>query len=241
MVGAKTRRIAGGLTIAIAGAAAIPASAHPDNAPSIAYCDALLNEPDVEVQRAEAFAIPPDWADKAANSQNWLAIATQSGTTLCVDLGWYYSGENFERISDRFFGFDWSGYEAWGYVLIDPAGTGTEIDTGARPVFSPGGRRFSTIQWSEAGWGGFEGFAVYDIYPHSVAPVHIDTALPSLADWRIDRWDDEDCLHLSAVPFERIGYDYEQLKGARRDHYVASGIDGWKITRGDTCPALDAP
>jgi len=137
-----------------AGCIATPAQAAPD----LAACDRLKIDPDALNSRTEAPELPADWSEIARASRNWLAVSTEAGSTYCSNIGWHDSYKEFDRFADRFLGLAWSGYEAWGYLLIDTTGTGNEIDTGAKPVFSPGGYHFATVQWSEAGWGGFEGF-----------------------------------------------------------------------------------
>jgi hypothetical protein len=205
-------------------------------AAQVAACEALPADQEAIKQRDEPLALPADWRAFAHSSVDWLAIATKAGTTHCVAIAWYDEAAEFERFGDRFAGFAWSGLEAWGYVLVDREWTGSELDTGTRPAFSPGGRRIAAVQWSDSGWGGFEGFGVWDIHVRDLRPAHIDTALPGLQDWRIDGWEDEDCLHLSAVPYERIEGDWERLATAERDRYVAGAPTGWRLTPGETCP-----
>ena len=245
MVEQEAHRTARGLTafgfIALALAAALPAMAHPDKAPSTGYCDALPVDPETISPEQNPLALPDDWKDFAKLTDHWIAVKTRSDTTHCVSVDWILAGEDYERFDDRFAGFEWTGYEAWGYILIDTAGTGRDIDTGARPVFSPHGYSFATIQFSDAGWGGFEGFAIWRIAPKTIEPIHVTTDLPSLTDWRIDRWEDEDCLHLSAVPWDRIDGNWDNLPRLARDHYVAAAAKGWEIMPGEACPTYDAP
>ncbi len=120
-------------------------------------------------------------------------------------------------------------------MLIDRSGDGQEVDTGAKPVFSPGGGRFATVQQSDAGWGGFEGFAVYAVHPRGFSPEYLEFGLPELEDWRIDRWVGENCIILSAVPRERLEGDYDRLPTAKRDEYISKAEDRWKLAPGSKC------
>jgi hypothetical protein len=229
------------LSCCVAIAAILPfAPAQAQNMPDLSACERLAVDPDAVSSRTMAPTLPREWTGIARSSRNWLAITTNIGATHCSYLGWYDEIETPERLGGRFLGFAWTGLEAWGYILIDPTGTGQVADTGARPHFSPRGRRFATVQWSDAGWGGFEGFAVYDIRRTDFVPVHVDTKLEYFADWRIDQWEGEDCVHLSAVPYERIDSNWENLPAAARDPYVAGAATGWRLTVGDICPTYDA-
>ncbi|QKG70101.1 hypothetical protein [Erythrobacter mangrovi] len=221
----RTAGILFGLAITILAA---PAQAAPD----LAACNELGTDPDPLNPRTEAPELPADWADIAQASREWLAVSTELGSTHCSYIGWIAKFRSFDRVADRFLGISWSGYEAFGYLLIDQSGSGTDLDTGAKPVISPSGSFFATIQWSDAGWGGFEGFAVYRILSRRIEPQHVDTDLP-WAGWRIDRWEGEECVHLSAVPYS-VGN-----ATAPRDSYVAVADNGWKLAKGDTCAAPD--
>ena len=238
MVGQKTIRIAWKVVAASTVLSiAAPALAHPDPAPSLAYCAAIpQQELDFEWDGEKSFALPEGWSEFAATSDNWMAVATRAGTTECVDLNWMFEGKDFEVLKDRFIGFNWIGYEAFGYTLIDRAGTGTVLDTGTRPTFSPEGFRMAALQSSESGYGGLEGFGIWHIYETGLKPIYLSSTMPFMADWRIDRWEGDDCLHISAIPFDRIE-DWEDLSQYERDSYVSGAATGWKLTAGNTCPA----
>ncbi len=237
MVGQETIRAAWKVVAASAvlGIAA-PALAHPDPAPSMAYCDAIPQEElDFEWDSEKSFDLPKEWNEFAAASDNWMAVATKAGTTECVDLSWKFEGKDFEILKDRFIGFNWIGYEAFGYTLIDRAGTGTVLDTGTRPSFSPEGFRMAALQSSESGYGGLEGFGVWYVYANGLKPIYLTSTMPMMADWRIDRWEGDDCLHISGIPFDRIE-DWEDLSQYERDTFVSGSATGWAVTNGNTCP-----
>ena len=69
MVEQEAHRTARGLTafgfIALALAAALPAVAHPDKAPSTFYCDALPVDPETISPEQNPLALPDDWKDFA--------------------------------------------------------------------------------------------------------------------------------------------------------------------------------
>ncbi|QUL36516.1 hypothetical protein [Erythrobacter sp. JK5] len=237
MVAAKAIRTAWTiLTVSAAFGVAVPALAHPDPAPSLAYCEAIpQQEFDFEWDGEKSFAVPQEWSAFAAASNRWMAVATTAGTTECVDLSWMFEGEDFEIHQDRFVGFSWVGYEAFGYTLVDRAGTGTVLDTGHRPVFSPNGFRMAALQSSESGYGGLEGFGVWYVYETGLKPIYLNSAVPFMTDWRIDRWEGDDCLHISAIPFDRVE-DWEDLSQYERDSFVSGDAGGWALKPGTACP-----
>ncbi len=239
MVGKATCRIAGAM-IAIATASvalALPASAQdtPQARPDASA--ACPDRPTLEgavPERDTALTLPAEWEDFANMSMHWLAVRTQLGTVLCIETTWAIDVANFEKFDDRFVGFDWSGYEVGGYMLIDTAGTGSVTDTGAKPLFSPDKGHFAAVQFSDAGWGGLEGFAVWRTYSGGMAPMHVDTFLPTMADWRIDKWENEGCIHLSGVPYERVK-DWRKMEQYERDRYVSRSREGWKLSSSAEC------
>ncbi len=219
------------------GFAAAPAFAHVPPPGDIAVCDALTLDPEAFKSREEAIVLPQDWANFATAGRDWIAVSTQMGGTLCVDIAWYDSTDSFDRFNDRFIGFEWSGLEAWGYVLIDRARTGSSMDTGVKPVFSPDGQYFAMVQLSDAGWGGLEGFAVYSVNDAGIEAVHVDKAIPRLADWRIDGWEDikgDRCLRLSGVHYARVE-DGAPIRETDRQWYISRSKTGWKLEPGREC------
>lgn len=224
------------LPVVLACGIAAPANAQTETLPPDAN-KACPNRPvldDATLERDTELALPPEWAGFADMSMHWLAVRTQLGSVHCVETTWAINADAFEKLDDRFLGYEWNGYEAGGYTLIDTAGTGSSTDTGARPVFSPTSGHFAAVQFSDAGWGGLEGFAVWRTFTSGMSPVHVDTNLPTMADWRIDKWENEGCLHLSAVPNDRV-VDWRKLAEYPRDRYVSRARDGWKLRAGDSC------
>lgn len=240
MVGQETSGIARtmsriALSLTLACAIAAPAMAQTDTPPDAdQHCP---NRPVLDgatPERDAELALPSEWTGFADMSMHWLAVRSQLGSVHCVETTWAIVADKYERLDDRFLGFDWSGYEIGGYMLIDTAGTGSSMDTGAKPIFSPNRSYFAAVQFSDAGWGGLEGFAVWHTFTSGMTPVHVDTNLRPMADWRIDKWEDEGCLHLSGVPYERVE-DWRKLAEYERDRYVSRLRDGWKLRAGESC------
>lgn len=220
-----------------------PLAAQVQPAPDIEQCKSLPREfidDFVEIPDEDReITLPQGYGDTVIVSTGWMAVKTKAGTTHCVDLSSMYSATNFEKFGDRFIGFEWSGYEAGGYVLVDLAWTGSDIDTGAKPVFSPDGGLFAAVQLSDAGWGGLEGFGVWRALGSRMTPVSIDSALPYMIDWQIDGWEDESCIKLSAIADDQMGGSYEDMSSLPREKYVARYHEGFKIKPNINCSRTD--
>ena len=242
MVGKPQGAIAGAMiaaaitVIAASLASAVAAQDNSQVAPDAKRaCPANPIMEDALRSRTQPLALPTDWSGFADMSMNWLAVRTRMDAVHCVETAWFDQVDGYDQLGDRFLGLAWQGYEAWGYMLIDTAGTGTGMDVGAKPALSPSGEKFATLHLSDAGWGGFEGFAVWRTSPGGMTPLHVDTHLPYMVDWRIDRWEGDDCLHISAVPQDRIA-NWEDLPTTARDAYVSCAATAWDIAPGSLCP-----
>jgi hypothetical protein len=135
-------------------------------------------------------------------SANRLLVRGLDGGTIEVDISEMVPAD-FEAFGGgRFLGFVFSGYEYYGYLLIDRAahGEAAQIETGAVPAFSPDGRHFAAIQLSGSGWGNLEGLGIWDVNPGGVTQRLLLSALPAGEDWRIDGWRRAGCVALSAAP-----------------------------------------
>ena len=228
------RRIVAISAAMMLGLASAPALANVPPAGDMAVCDALKLDPEAFKAREEALALPQNWREFATAGLDWIAVSTQAGGTLCVDIAWYNTAESFDRFGDRFLGFQWSALEAYGYVLIDRIGTGSTVDTGEKPVFSPDGQYFAMVQLSGAGWGGLEGFAVYSVTNASIEPVHVDTGIPRLTDWRIDGWEGDDCLRLSGVYYAKVE-DGDSTVETERQRFISRSRNAWKLEPNGKC------
>ena len=131
----------------------------------------------------------------------------------------------------RFIGYSWFGYEANGFQLFDRAGKGTDIDTGAAPVFSPSGQRFGSVEWSESGFGALNAVLVMQVLPGSLKELARFEQLPEgMADWRLDRWQGEDCFEVSVVAPGDYPESGEITAQTRRQRFaVSQGAKGWTI------------
>lgn len=245
MGAAKTRGItkaviAAGVALALSSAAQAQPQANP--APWQSYCAGLTKEnaKDITDFERDQITLPKDWRPFAAISKEWLAVRTKSGAVQCVDLVWIGEMSGFETFGDRFAGFEWEGFEAFGYVLVDRAGTGTVIETGKRPEFSPDGYMMAALEHSESDWGALSGFGVWTVLDSGLQAQYLTKKLPSpTTDWRIDRWEGSHCIHISAIPFDRIGDNGDNLEQVKRDHYVSGFVNGWELQPGTTCPTYE--
>ena len=220
-------------------AIACAAPAYATEVPDFSYCDSLPLSQEANEDRKHPISLPNEWVGVAASSQNWIAVATEFNTTYCVETTWIHEAANFERFGQRFLGFEWNfgSREAFGYILIDRAGQGRVIDTGAKPVFSPDGGYLATLSRTDANNFSFEGFAIWQTYSHRLEPIFVNDGPPfyPMVDWRIDRWEGNNCLHISAAPYDRFNGQWENIPNLPRNRYVAKIANDWQITEGENC------
>lgn len=211
--------------------------AHARKAPDLSVCERFPLHPEANDEREDPLALPADWAGIAASSRNWIAIATEYRTTYCVNTERMLYGGNFERFGDRFIGFSYVAAETHGYMLIDRAGQGRAIDTGVRPHFSPDGSKFAVLNRADTGMEGFDGFAIWHTYGNLLTPYLVNAGPPlyPMLDWAIDYWDGENCLHISAVPYDELGAGQDTVSDDLRYSYVAHPAIEWQIAEGETC------
>jgi hypothetical protein len=194
----RSTRISGAL---LAGAllAASPAPAQDGSGPS--ELEEALGRP------RRIPVIPPELRALVREATRDRIVVRGMRGDIPIDISGY-EPENFRQFGDgRFFGFAFQGYEYYGFHLIDRAMAGEEavIDTGEAPIFSPDGRYFAAVQFSGAGWGNLEAFALWEVTPAGVHQRLFNTALPAAEDWRVDGWPREDCVALSAAPLSATG------------------------------------
>lgn len=211
--------------LALPGIALAQARAAPDLTKCGKYKAA---EGDPELARKGPLPIPVALRPVVAANRDFLAIRTLLGTTYCAP------SHDWEKIDPpvlspdkRFVGFGWYGYEAGGYILIDRAGKGARIDTGARPIPSPSGKRLASIEWSESGFGSLNGILVLDVLPDRLREGgRIGDGLENHDDWRIDRWVGDSCFEVSALRWTEDG---AAAKRPRERHAVRPGAKGWTL------------
>jgi hypothetical protein len=162
---------------------------------------------ELEVSLGRPRRVPPVPADLRPLfrqvTRDRLVIRDLRGADIVLDIRQYEPDEFRQFAGGRFIGFSFTGYESFGYLLIDRAMTGEEavIATGDRPVFSPDGRYFAAVQSSGgAETGNLEGFALWQVTADGSRQRLFNTALPPGEDWRVDGWGREDCVGLSAAP-----------------------------------------
>jgi len=243
MVVKKARGIAGAIVAAsVALGISSAAQAHDATGQWPNVCNALpKQEVDLEIEYTRPITLPKEWRMFASATNDWLAVRSIYGMTDCIDLSWIGELTDFETFKEqRFAGFNWSGYEAYGYTLIDRAGTGAVYETGERPSFSPDGSMMAALEYSEAGYGGLGGFGVWMVFDGGLVGQYLTKNLPTnMTDWKIDRWEDDTCLHISAIPFDRVGDNWDNLDKVARDRFVAGYASGWEMRPGSTCPTYE--
>ena len=201
--------------------------------PNLKQCGTYKpKEGDPELMRKGPLPVPAKLRSVMAANRNFIAVRLLSGANFC-----FFAGD-LEAIdpptlsaNGRFLGFEWHGYEAGGYVLIDRAGKGVMFDTGAKPVPSPGGRRLASLEWSESGFGSLNGVLVLELGPTSLRELARIGDMPDgLTDWRFDRWRGENCIEISALP-------YSARNGAPRTRFsVRPKGASWALVKA-ACPA----
>lgn len=209
-------------------------------APSLAQCPRLKAAETADRERKTALAIPAQFRSLAGADVNHVAVATLTGSTICLSTAFIETADGFRLSRDgRFFHFQWHGNEAGGYIIVDRSGKGQSADVGAIPTFSPSRARFASIEISESGFGSLNAFLVMAVDQTGMRPIARLENIPMLADWRIHDWRGEDCINLSGVRQQDVPENWNDLPKARRVRYVArSGSRGWTLTQTTSgCPA----
>lgn len=179
----------------------------------------------------------------AATDGTNLAVTRLGGGQLCHDVSWMY---NFAKDSQtyangRFVAIGYDGYEAFGTLLFDRAGSGPVLDTGNPPVFSPSGRLMAGLELTESGFGGLESFVIWQVEPGGLTERHRMADGESLLagdiiEFEAAVWRGEDCLDIAAYATEDLAaVDWDKAKARRTPFHAARG-NGWRITAG-SCPA----
>ncbi len=211
--------------------AAAPASAETvaPARPDLAGCPARRLLEEGLRERTAPISVPTALEGVMASGMDNFAVTTLDGSTLCIDASWMEEIHAPRLSADgRFASFDWGGYEAYGHVIVDRAGTGRVLDTGLAPVYSPSGRRFAAADLGEAGYGALNAFAVWQVEPARIRQLGKQEQVPEATDWHIERWTGEACLELTAIPWD--GYTGEG--DAPRDPYRAREAGGWQLEPG---------
>jgi hypothetical protein len=213
---------------------ATPAFAKPPPAePNLAACPRVARDQGGAREHNRPLPVPTALRGLLRADLNHYAVATLAGSTLCVDTSFMEGVDRLALSPDaRFLSFAWHGYEAYGHVMVDRTGKGTSIDTGVAPTFSPSHGLLAAVETSEAGFGSLNAFAVWRVDPAGIREIARVDDLPSMSDWRIDRWARETCIVLSALPLDAA----EAGKAARRRYAARPKGSGWIVVRG-ACPS----
>ena len=178
---------------------AVPAGAQArDSTPRSEY-EELTGEPKPipEIPRAlRSIATAP--------SPDEIVVTGLQGQPVRLDFSWYVPVAFHQYQDGRFLGIEVSGYEDYGYILVDRAASPdrAEIGTGQAPVFSPDGRFFAAVEISEAGWSNLEGVALWEVRDGEAVQRFFSNAMPWHSNWRVERWARPDCVAISAVLFD---------------------------------------
>ena len=214
---------------------ALPSPAKPE--PDLAACPKAQPFDDSLRGRDGPVAAPPMMDGMVKSDMDHFAILTLSGKTVCIDTNWIeqVSGARLTR-DNRFLSFEWTGYEAFGFMVVDRSGAGTVIETGTTPLASPSGKRLASVDLSVSGFGGLNAFAVWQIEPVGVRQLaKVEDDLPP-GDWTIKGWSGETCVNLAFLPIERHPSSASEMDSAPRDPWNAAQARGWKPAPG-SCPA----
>lgn len=204
--------------------------------PELAACP--LPEDAAERMRAAPLPVPARLAGVLKADLLRYAVATRDGGTVCLDTSWMEEVERLALSPDgRLLSFDWIGYEAYGHVVVDRAGKGTVIETGAAPVLSPSGGLLAAVEYTEAGFGSLNGLGIWEMTAEALREVALIEFEGELTDWRMEGWSGNSCIRLSAIPFAVLIEQSARTKGPVRKAFAArSGKDGWAVSEG-TCPS----
>jgi hypothetical protein len=195
-------------------------------APNLAACPPVQQAEGWERERRRPLAVPVTLRTMLRSDLLHYAVATLGGSTVCLDTSFMESADKLALSPDgRFLSFGWLGYESYGHIVVDRAGKGAVIETGVAPHFSPSRRFFAAADQTESEFGSLSGLAVWRVDAAGTTEVGRVDELPRMNDWRIDGWNGESCIDLSAVPFE------ESANAPRVRFHAGPGKDGWHVAR----------
>jgi hypothetical protein len=156
--------------------------------------------------------VPRQFASFVKASDTTLTVQRTSGPPACIDIGGI-DVDSFDTFLDgRLFGATLFGHEYNSYLLVDRNSTAAPVETGVKPVFSPSGRRFASVDISEAGFGAFEALGVWEMIDGSIRNlVKLEDILDRGYDWQLVRWASDDCLVFSTAA-DPTGVDLDERK-----------------------------
>jgi hypothetical protein len=209
---------------------AVTAPALAGTAPDLEACSAISPaESETGIERTGPLPVPNKLAGIAVSSRYWYAVATLGGGTACVDTSWMESLDEPQLSRDgRFLSFGWSGYEAYGYMLVDRSGAGQAVETGEAPRTSPSGKLLASVEYSESGFGSLNGLGVWRIEDKGLRELAIVEFRPDYTDWRFEGWINDGCIALSATTFHDIEVADYKVANANRHTFLAEDQGGWR-------------
>lgn len=216
--------------------------------PDLARCDAQHVQHPIAPLPADPVAIPKAFRAIVKASAFELALVTQAGTTICENNVGTNAVSNMAWLrEDRLLGWKWEAHEAFGYAIFDRTGKGTVIETGVRPVFSPGGTRLAAVEFSD--FGALGGFAVWEVRADETVQIGGETSRSEgegadfvvkepavftdrIGDWRIAGWKGETCVNIA---FDGQEPPSEASTVSGRQAFHAAESASWRIAPG-WCP-----
>jgi hypothetical protein len=187
------------------------AAAQPIAIASAQACTEFPKSPDAG-EGTRPVVIPRQFASFVQASDTTLTVQRTAGAPACIDIGGI-DVDSFDAFLDgRLFGATLFGHEYNSYQVVDRNSSAGPVETGVKPVFSPSGRRFASVDISEAGFGAFEALGVWEVTDNSIRNlVTLEDILDRGNDWRLLRWASDDCLVFSTAA-DPTGVDLEERK-----------------------------
>ena len=158
-------------------------------------------------------AIPPEFRSIISGAtRDTLTLRALDGRKIPVAISGYRVWVYRLYQNGRYFGMELSGYEVFGYVLVDRAALNDNvIETGNAPLLSDDGRWFAVAGKTDADQGNFEGIGLWEVGPRSSTRRFFTNALPSGSQWQNERWVGN-CFSFSA--FLDSGEGYEEKRSS---------------------------
>jgi hypothetical protein len=184
------------------------AAAEPAPVAAAQVCPDFPKNPDAG-EMTRPIVVPESFASYVRASDTTLTVQRTAGAPVCIDLAGVdvASWETF--LDGRLFGATLYGHEYNSYLVVDRKSTTEPVETGVKPTFSPSGRRFASVDISEAGFGAFEALGVWDVTDDSIRTVAtIEELLDRGYDWKVVRWASDDCIVFSSADLS----DFEEVR-----------------------------
>jgi len=174
-------------------------------------CAEFPNNPDAG-EGTRPVMILSQFASFVKASDTTLTVQRNSGPPACIDIGGVDITSFDTFLDGRMLGVEIIGNEYNSYLLVDGDGTSAPVETGMKPVFSPSGRRFASVDISEAGFGAFEALGVWEVNGNAIRNlVKLEDILERGYDWKLVRWASDDCVVFSTAA-DPSGVDLTERK-----------------------------